>query len=85
MKTCIITNNWIDNIHPSTEHPFYQYADCVLESSKLGMRKPDNKLYTLACERLSVSPTEVSTSVCIELDHLLHVKYTSFPQGGVFG
>lgn len=33
--------------------------ECVIESSKEGIRKPDPKIYELACERLGVSPTEV--------------------------
>jgi len=31
--------------------------DLVVESSKEGMRKPDPRIYRLACERLGVSPT----------------------------
>lgn len=32
--------------------------EVVLESSKLGMRKPDPRIYQLACERLGVEPPE---------------------------
>ena len=31
----------------------------VIESSKIGMRKPDPRIYTLACERMNVAPQEV--------------------------
>ena len=31
----------------------------VIESSKIGMRKPDPRIYTLACERMNVAPNEV--------------------------
>jgi putative hydrolase of the HAD superfamily len=31
----------------------------VIESSKIGMRKPDPRIYTFACERMNVAPNEV--------------------------
>lgn len=31
----------------------------VIESSKIGMRKPDPRIYTYACERMNVAPDEV--------------------------
>ncbi len=33
--------------------------ECVIESSKLGMRKPDPRIYQHACERMGVRPEEV--------------------------
>ncbi|HEY4344827.1 MAG TPA: HAD-IA family hydrolase [Parvibaculum sp.] len=39
--------------------------DHVIESSKIGMRKPDPRIYALACETLGVSPT-----ACVYLDDL---------------
>lgn len=39
--------------------------DVVLESSKLGVRKPEPAFYELACERLGVTPDE-----CVFLDDL---------------
>lgn len=33
--------------------------ECVIESSKLGMRKPDPRIYQYACERMGVRPEEV--------------------------
>lgn len=33
--------------------------ECVIESSKEGIRKPDPRIYLLACDRLGVSPCEV--------------------------
>ena len=32
--------------------------ECVIESSKEGIRKPDPRIYTLACDRLGVHPAE---------------------------
>ncbi len=39
--------------------------DHVIESSKLGIRKPDPRIYELACETLKVSPAH-----CVYLDDL---------------
>ena len=39
--------------------------DLILESSKLGVRKPEPEFYALACERLAVQPHE-----CVFLDDL---------------
>jgi putative hydrolase of the HAD superfamily len=33
--------------------------DEVIESSKIGMRKPDPRIYALACERMRAAPAEV--------------------------
>lgn len=39
--------------------------DAVIESSKVGCRKPETRFYEIACETLNVSPTE-----CVFLDDL---------------
>jgi putative hydrolase of the HAD superfamily len=39
--------------------------DHVIESSKLGIRKPDPRIYALMCEALDVAPEE-----CVYLDDL---------------
>jgi len=39
--------------------------DAVLESSKVGVRKPDPRIYQMMCERLAVAP-----ETCIYLDDL---------------
>ena len=50
-----LTNNWkddgVDRLAP--------LFDLFLESAKLGMRKPDPRIYAYACERLAVSASEV--------------------------
>ena len=32
--------------------------EVVIESSKVGMRKPDPKIYELACQQMNISPAE---------------------------
>ena len=39
--------------------------DEVIESSKIGLRKPDPRIYEMMCERLAVSP-----GACVYLDDL---------------
>ena len=39
--------------------------DHVIESSKIGIRKPDPRIYQMMCEKLGVDP-----SACIYLDDL---------------
>ena len=63
-KTCVLTNNWIDDTR-NQEDQFkgflVNHFDLVLESCKLGMRKPDPRIYRLACEQLQMDPGEVRT------------------------
>ena len=33
--------------------------DQVIESSKIGMRKPDPQIYTYTCEQMGVTPDEI--------------------------
>jgi putative hydrolase of the HAD superfamily len=39
--------------------------DCVIESSKVGIRKPDPAIYRMACDALAVTPAQ-----CVYLDDL---------------
>ncbi len=58
-KTCVLTNNWIDD---KLEVPFSMLKkefDVVIESCKVGVRKPDPLIYKLACDKLQVQPSQV--------------------------
>ncbi len=46
-------------------HPVMGVFDHVIESSKVGLRKPDPRIYEMMCEALSVSP-----GACAYLDDL---------------
>src|SRR6185312_4959207 len=70
-KTGCITNN-VPSLQASAESPSAIYKhevmtlfDHVIESSKVGIRKPDPRIYEMMCEALDVSP-----AVCIYLDDL---------------
>jgi putative hydrolase of the HAD superfamily len=60
-KTAALTNNFVG---PVGDHRagigaiLGDLFDVVIESSKVGVRKPDPKFYRLACEALEVEPTE---------------------------
>jgi putative hydrolase of the HAD superfamily len=62
LRTGCITNN----VASMQEGPGWAAAfdlgsmfDVVIESSKVGFRKPDPRIYELACEGLEVAPSEV--------------------------
>jgi epoxide hydrolase-like predicted phosphatase len=51
-----LTNNWAgeqDRTHELREH-----FDAFVESSVVGLRKPDRRIYLLACESLAIEPAE---------------------------
>jgi epoxide hydrolase-like predicted phosphatase len=62
--TGALTNNWMKHGEPTgrrfpdpTER-FDHLFDVIVESAVVGLRKPDPRIYTLVCDRLSVAPTE---------------------------
>jgi putative hydrolase of the HAD superfamily len=60
-KTACLTNNILtagDGVRNEVAEVLSRF-DAVLESSKLGVRKPDPAFYWLACEALEVEPDEV--------------------------
>jgi putative hydrolase of the HAD superfamily len=54
---CITNNVHRDGMRPST---LYDLFDHVIESAKAGMRKPDPRIYRLACDALGVTPPEAA-------------------------
>src|SRR5579871_6749717 len=74
LKTGCITNNvpssTTDSPPPAGARSLYsreimEQFDAVIESSKIGIRKPDPRIYRMMCERLKVEP-----SSCVYLDDL---------------
>ena len=59
VKVGCITNNVTREEEPrSPPLVLEDLFDVVIESSKVGLRKPDPAIYLLACERLGVAPEE---------------------------
>ncbi|XP_039605456.1 bifunctional epoxide hydrolase 2 isoform X1 [Polypterus senegalus] len=63
-KTCILTNNWVDD----TDHKdvqaqllctLQQHFDLIVESCRVGLRKPQSDIYTLALAKLNATPEQV--------------------------
>ncbi|MGH9006361.1 MAG: HAD-IA family hydrolase [Acidimicrobiales bacterium] len=60
-KTAALTNNFVtsDREHRGdTLGPFGDLFDVVIESSRVGVRKPDPRFYEMACTALEVAPSE---------------------------
>jgi putative hydrolase of the HAD superfamily len=57
-RAAALTNAWMTPNRPSHIEPLRPEFDCVLESFRLGMRKPEQRIYTLACRCLAVTPKE---------------------------
>ncbi len=55
-RVAALTNNWRTETDATSE--LGTHFDVVVESAKEGLRKPDPRIYRLACERLGVSPEE---------------------------
>ncbi|XP_072188347.1 bifunctional epoxide hydrolase 2 isoform X2 [Excalfactoria chinensis] len=63
-KTCVFTNNWVDD---STGRLFtsslltvlQRHFDLLIESCRVGLHKPDPRMYTYALEVLQAQPQEV--------------------------
>jgi epoxide hydrolase-like predicted phosphatase len=51
-----ITNNWVTE-DPGTS-AFRPFFDVFIESAAVGIRKPDRRIYQLACEQLAVEPRD---------------------------
>jgi epoxide hydrolase-like predicted phosphatase len=65
-----LTNNWIDDIgfQGSGFHELQlsDYFDFVVESCRIGLRKPDQSIYQKACQLLQVEPKQVTTHITID-------------------
>jgi putative hydrolase of the HAD superfamily len=63
LKTALLTNNFMIGEASGEADPtagplakVSDYLDVVVESSKVGLRKPDTAIYELVCDELGVSP-----------------------------
>ncbi len=65
LVTACLTNNWVsgsavpDDPFRTGVHEALEVFDHVVESSRVGVRKPDPRFYELACELAGVAPDEV--------------------------
>ena len=54
-----LTNNWVTEA-PRPPHAVREHFDVFIESSVVGMRKPDPRIYELACRALGVAPARAA-------------------------
>ena len=62
LKTGLLTNNFLGGSkaarRESAMGELFTLFDVVIESSQVGVRKPDPRFYELACEQLAIRPDE---------------------------
>lgn len=59
LKTALVTNNFVSNGEAGADFAeVLALFDVVVESSTAGVRKPDPRIYQLACELLEVAPQD---------------------------
>jgi putative hydrolase of the HAD superfamily len=64
LKTACLTNNVVgfgefpERARASGRDEVLGLFDCIVESSKVGVRKPDPRFYEMACEQLGIEPPE---------------------------
>ena len=55
-----LTNNWLMEDKAEEHQGLESHFDAYIESSRTGLRKPDPRIYELACEALDVLPGETA-------------------------
>jgi putative hydrolase of the HAD superfamily len=61
LSTALLTNNFVIGDGANATGPMaevFELFDVVIESSRVGLRKPDPAIYELACDRLGITPGE---------------------------
>jgi putative hydrolase of the HAD superfamily len=58
LRVAALTNTWVGEDGTAAGAELRPLFDLVIESSAVGLHKPDPRIYTLACERLDIAPAE---------------------------
>jgi putative hydrolase of the HAD superfamily len=59
LRTAGLTNNWLSADQHQKMELLRPEFDVLIESAREGLRKPDPRIYALACQRLAVEPPAV--------------------------
>jgi putative hydrolase of the HAD superfamily len=59
LRVAALTNNW-RTAAGAAARPLRAHFDVFIESSVVGLRKPDPRIYTLVCEALGVPPSRAA-------------------------
>ncbi len=64
-----LLTNAVPEFRPVIENtvPIYELFDVIVDSSEVGLRKPDRQIYELTAQRLGVKPQS-----CLMVDDLIH-------------
>jgi epoxide hydrolase-like predicted phosphatase len=60
VRTAALTNNWVSADQQDKMDSLRAEFDVFVESARVGMRKPDPRIYLLACEQLAVEPAQAA-------------------------
>jgi putative hydrolase of the HAD superfamily len=60
LKVAALTNNWVSEDQSSKMEVLRSEFDVFIESTRVGLRKPDLRIYELACRELGVEPERVA-------------------------
>ena len=58
LKVGLLTNNFMADQAGRDRHDVLGMFDVIVESSKVGVRKPDTRFYEMACHELAIEPPE---------------------------
>lgn len=59
LRVGALTNNWAWT-EPPEEHPLRPHFHAFVESRRVGLRKPDPRIYALVCQELGVPPVRTA-------------------------
>jgi len=59
-KVAALTNNWANEDQGSKMNVLRAEFDAFIESTMVGLRKPDPRIYQLACSKLGVEPPQAA-------------------------
>lgn len=60
LKVAALTNNWANDDQGSKMEVLRAEFDVFIESTVVGLRKPDPRIYQLACSKLGVEPQQTA-------------------------
>jgi putative hydrolase of the HAD superfamily len=60
LRVGALTNNWVAEGGVPRPHKLREHFDVVIESAVVGLRKPDPRIYELACRELGVAPARTA-------------------------
>lgn len=59
MRTAALTNNWVSDDQSHAMDVLRPEFDVFIESVRVGIRKPDPRIYALACQQLGLAADEI--------------------------